>query len=297
MAVPTLTGIAPSSGPTAGGDVVRLTGTGFAPQVAVLFGEVAAQVLGVRDEAGVSVVDVRTPAHDEALVDVVLRNLDAEGQPVPGEDDALAGAYRFLRPRIVREADLTRLVRTLLRELKRQVLAATSISVAVDFDDTPGDGLDLVAMAELPALVLSGPRLATSRAYATNVPLELPAEDGDVLLHSPPTTFDLTFTLTGASERTAELLNLMRAVAAFLATNPWIEMPRDPARPEAGTVRWELDAEGEMRASLRGEGDVRSFTCGLVIRGFDIHEGLVTGRTRAVDEPVLDTQSIEGDTP
>ena len=290
MATPTLTSVTPAAGPCSGGELVRLTGTGFAPVVEVRFGGVLSEVVAVHDEDGVSYADVRTPGHDAGAVDVTLRNPD-------GEEAALPGGYVFERAKLVDECDFTRLVRTLLRELKRQVLAATSISVAVDFDDTPGDGLDLVAMAELPALVLSGPRLATSRAYATNVPLELPAEDGDVLLHSPPTTFDLTFTLTGASERTAELLNLMRAVAAFLATNPWIEMPRDPARPEAGTARWELDAEGEMRASLRGEGDVRSFTCGLVIRGFDIHEGLVTGRTRAVDEPVLDTQSIEGDTP
>lgn len=48
MAVPILTGVSPATGPTGGGDVVRLTGTGFAPQVAVLFGEAPAQVVGVR---------------------------------------------------------------------------------------------------------------------------------------------------------------------------------------------------------------------------------------------------------
>ena len=53
---------------------------------------------------------------------MTLSNVDAAGNPVVGESIALAGAYRFLRPRIVREADLTRLIRTLLRELKRHVI-------------------------------------------------------------------------------------------------------------------------------------------------------------------------------
>ncbi|RMH36608.1 MAG: transcription factor, partial [Deltaproteobacteria bacterium] len=70
MAVPTLTSISPVTGPTAGGDVVRLTGTGFAPEVAVLFGDAPAEVLSVREEAGVWLADVRTPAHADAVVDV-----------------------------------------------------------------------------------------------------------------------------------------------------------------------------------------------------------------------------------
>ena len=47
--------------------------------------------------------------------DSLLRNLDENGVPIPGEEATLAAAYRFLRPRIVSESDLTRLVRTLLR--------------------------------------------------------------------------------------------------------------------------------------------------------------------------------------
>ena len=62
-------------------------------------------------------------------------------------------------PRIVQEADLPRLIRTLLRELKRQVIVNVSLSIAIDFDDTAFDGLDVVAIGKLPSLVLTGPRL------------------------------------------------------------------------------------------------------------------------------------------
>jgi hypothetical protein len=295
MAVSTLTAITPTSGPTSGGDLVRLTGTGFAAQVAVTFAGVPAVVLAVRAEAGAFVADVRTPAQAEAVVDVTLRNLDASGAPVPGEEATLAGAYRFLRPRIVQEADLTRLVRALLRELKRQVIANVSMTVSIDYDDTTVDGMNVVAISKLPSLVLSGPRVAENRFFSTNEPHEdvVPGPAGPELLRRrPPLTVDLVFTLTAASDRTVELLNLMAAVATFLNRNRWVELPRDPGDPSAGDVRWEMDPEGDFQTRLDGPDDVRAFTCGFLVRGFDLDEGLPLDLGRAVAETALDTEAI-----
>jgi hypothetical protein len=172
MAVPTLTAISPTTGPTGGGDVVRLTGTGFAPQVAVLFGDAPAEVLvGPRGGRRVS-----SPTSARPPTPRGRRRHDAQPRrraaPVPGEEATLAGAYRFLRPRIVAESDLTRLVRTLLRELKRQVIANVSMTVSVDYDDTTVDGMNVVAISKLPSLVLSGPRVAENRFFSTNEPHE-----------------------------------------------------------------------------------------------------------------------------
>ena len=295
MAVPLLTGISPAIGPTGGGDVVRLTGTGFAPEVVVLFGDAPAEVLSVRDEAGVSLADVRTPAHADAVVDVTLRNLDATGVPVPGEDATLAGAYRFQRPRIVAESDLTRLVRTLLRELKRQVIANVSMTVSIDYDDTTVDGMSVIAISQLPSLMLSGPRVAENRFFSTNEPREdvVPGASGPELMRRrPPYTVDLSFTLTAASDRTVELLNLMAAVATFLNRNRWVELPRDPDHPDAATARWEMDPEGDFQTRLDGPDDVRVFSCGFVVRGFDIDEGQTLDVGRAVLETELDTEAI-----
>src|SRR6266508_57350 len=167
MATPIITGIAPTSGPASGGDVVRLTGTGFGPQVAVEIGG-ACQIVALRGGGGeLSVVDVRTPAHVEGVVDVELQNLDAGGQPVAGETARLAGAYRYLRARLAREADLTRVVRTLLRELKRQIIANVSLATSLDYDDGAQNG-QAVVLAALPSLVLTGPTARENRTYATN---------------------------------------------------------------------------------------------------------------------------------
>jgi hypothetical protein len=285
MTVPALIDVSPASGPASGGDLVRLTGTGFAARLAVRFADLTAVVLTVRDEAGVSVADVRTPPHAEGVADVTLYNLDADGVPIPGEEAALAGAYRFLRPRLATEADLTRLVRCLLRELGRQVLANVSVTESVDYDDTTVDGLSVVALSRLPSLVLSGPRAQENRFFSTNEPHEdvVPGIGGPELLRRrPPFTVDLAFTLTAASDRTIELLSLMAAVATFFNRNRWIELPRDPADPAQGSVRWEMDPQGDLQTRLDGPDDVRAFSQGFVIRGFDLDEGLPLDRGRAV---------------
>lgn len=284
MAKPTITSISPATGPASGGDLVTLRGT-FGAGVAVRFGDSPAITVSVHDEGGASIAQVRTPAHAEALVDVTLSNVDDAGNAVVGESVTLAGAYRFLRPRIVREADLTRLIRTLLRELKRQVIENVSLSVAVDFDDTPLDGLDVTAIAKLPSLVLSGPRIKENRFYSTNT-LEEEVAAGpsgpEIRRRRPPFTVDLEFAITGASDRAVELLNMMTAVASFLDRNRWLSMDRDPADPTKGAVRWEMDASGELQTSLEGKDDVRAFTWGLVIRGFDVDEGLPLDIGKAV---------------
>ena len=300
MAIPTLASVTPGAGPASGGDLVRLVGTGFAPKVAVRFGERAATIVAVRDEAGVSLVDVRTPAHEAGVIDVELQNVEANDVPVAGESVLLAGAYRFARATVAREADLTRIIRQLLRELKRQVLANVSATVSVDYDDTVIDGLNVIAMAKVPSLVLSGPTLRPNRFYSANVPHEdvVAGSSGPELVRrKPPYTVDLVFTLTAASERTAELFNLMAAVATFLNRNRWLELPRDPNDAARGVARWELDADGEFRTQLGGKDDVRAFTCGFVVRGFDVDEGLPLDLGKAVTDPQLQTQPFAGGAP
>ncbi|MCG8419631.1 MAG: IPT/TIG domain-containing protein [Proteobacteria bacterium] len=277
MAVPIITQIEPVSGPASGGDLVRLTGMEFGPRVAVWFGDVVATVLSLRQDQGVSVADVRTSAHAEGPVDIVLRNVDASDTPIPGEEAILSAAYRYLRPRIIRESALTRLVRKLLRELKRQVMENASIAVALDYDDSTVDEVHIVALSRFPSLVLSGPRVSENRFFSRNELSEhmVPGTRGPELRRRrPPYTVDLSFTLTAASDRTTEVLNLMAAVATFLNRNRWIELPRDPDVSSAELLRWEMDPQGDFRTRLEGPDDVRAFTCGFVVRGFDIDEGL-----------------------
>ncbi|MBN2717922.1 MAG: IPT/TIG domain-containing protein, partial [Deltaproteobacteria bacterium] len=167
MAVPVISSISPARGTSKGAELVKISGAGFAENVSVLFGATPAEVIIVRDEGDLSVADIKTPAQAPSLVAVTLINLDSSGVPIPGEQFTLPGAYEYRRSELVRESDLTRLVRTLLRTIRAQLVDNTSITVSVDYDDTTVDGLNVVAISKLPSLVLSGPNVGENRFYST----------------------------------------------------------------------------------------------------------------------------------
>ncbi|RMH79047.1 MAG: transcription factor, partial [Actinomyces sp.] len=81
--------------------------------------------------------------------------------------------------------------------------------------------------------------------------------------------------------------------ATFLNRNRWVELPRDPDDPDAGAARWEMDPEGEVQTRLDGPDDVRVFTCGFVVRGFDIDEGLSMDIGHEVADVQLSAVSIQ----
>ena len=150
-------------------------------------------------------------------------------------------------------------------------------------------------MAKLPSLVLTGPTLRQNRFYSANEPHYdvVGTPTGlQAVRRKPPLTVDLVFGLTVASSRTAELFNLMGSVATFLNRNRWLELQRDPSALDRGTVRWELEAEGDFRTQLASRDDLRVFTCGFVVRGFDVDEGLPLDRNPLVERPELETGGL-----
>jgi hypothetical protein len=290
MAVPVIETITPALGLTTGDELVRIATRDVADHVAVLFGPRRAQVIAIHTEDSRSLIDVRSPTGPPGGVDVVIDNLDAGGAPIPGERALITNGYRYARPDLREEADLTRLVRALLRSLKDQILEEVHLSVAVDYAEPGADGLQVTALASLPSLVLSGPLLRANAFYTAQVSTVEPAPAlgaDQVVLRRPSSAFDLSFQLTGASDRTVELVNLMAAVASFLDRNRWLELERDPTRPELGYERFELDQDGDTRMRVAGSDGVHVFTSGLVVRGVALVEGPITDVTRPVTSLLL----------
>lgn len=87
LAPPTITTVVPSSGLTAGGTTVVLTGTNFTGATAVTFGGVAASSFTV-DSA--TQITATTPAHAAGAVDVAVTT--------PGGTATAAGAFTYLVP-------------------------------------------------------------------------------------------------------------------------------------------------------------------------------------------------------
>lgn len=85
---PTVTAVAPVSGPTTGGTLLTLTGTGFAPGATITVGGVAATgVVIVAPELARAIL----PAHAAGVVDVVVTNDDMQA-------GTLTGGFTYVTP-------------------------------------------------------------------------------------------------------------------------------------------------------------------------------------------------------
>jgi Chitobiase/beta-hexosaminidase C-terminal domain/IPT/TIG domain/Calcineurin-like phosphoesterase len=77
---PTVTGISPVSGTTAGGTAVTITGTGFLTGASVTLGSTAATAVNVASSTSITAT---TPAHTTGVVNVVVTNPDGQSGSLP----------------------------------------------------------------------------------------------------------------------------------------------------------------------------------------------------------------------
>ena len=77
----------------------------------------------------------------------------------------------------------------------------------------------------------------------------------------------------------------MAATVSFFNRTRWVAMPRSTSGSPPGIVRWEMDPDGEVRTVLDGPDGLRAFTCGFVVRGFDVDEGQLFDLGRALLSP------------
>ena len=70
-----------------------------------------------------------------------------------------------------------------------------------------------------------------------------------------------------------------------------LKIPR--LQPDSEVVRWEMDPQGDFRTRLDEGNDVRVFTCGFVIRGFDIDEGWPLDIGHRVESTQIESTPME----
>jgi hypothetical protein len=278
MSIPRLHSLQPKYGPTGGRTLVEIAGSGFRlrgaeerPSVRVLFGGVTASRVEV---VGPSLLRAVTPENEPGPTEVVVANLAPDGAQIPGEVAQVTGAFVYMRPGIAAESELTRLVRTLLRSFKRQVLENTVLTVSTDFAWLEDDAV-MSHLACLPGLVLLGPELQENRPASLNEGPTRELADGRKVRHRAPYTVDLHFTVVGATDNTVELLNLMHATALYFQRQSFLSVPRDETTSSSPRVRYELAflPQGELRVtSVPNASNVRSFSGRFAVRGVDLEE-------------------------
>lgn len=281
MAVPTITSVTPSRGPSGGQALVEIVGTGFqvqvsgagtTPTVRVLFGAVEAKRVRV---ASATRLIVTTPAdQNPATVDVVVQNIGSHGEVLGAEHVTATGAYTFARPALDASVApvVQRVTRQLIQMLKRQVLQEVVLTRNVDWDDDPAETLRKVAIAKMPAVWLVGPTLRENTFFRTSVGARVRegAESRDFL---SARCVDLVFRMGCITDSGMQLTALQEALTVFMRQNVYLYLDRDPADATAGRVRWEFGFEpgGDLDADLTpSSSNVVSASGSVSIRGVDI---------------------------
>jgi hypothetical protein len=318
MAVPHVTVIFPDSGPTGGRRLVQIMGGDFQvpsdppalgvapvlnPTVEVLFGGEPATNVQVASRARLFCVTPITPLDrnaPEGPVDVVLRNIDQDGDVIPGETVTVVNGYSYALPDLnaLPECDLVRLVRTLLHQLKKQVLSNVSIEVHTDWSDAPAGGLTFIS--KVPAITLHGPDLAENRFYSINYrrtttnPFGLGAEFFAGL--RPPYTVDLEWELLGVTDRKLQNIALQGEVQRFFHRNKTIGMLADASDPTSDFCEWEMDMREDGQPVVvrsKNNSNIRGFRARFVIRGFDLDDDSMAALVTRQVEDQLAEGSVE----
>jgi hypothetical protein len=276
-----LTTVSPAAGHSGGQTLVELTGTDFRlPPDPPATGPTQAPTptlrvtIGGREATRVAVVSPTlayclTPKGDPgAARDIVVENLDDDGAVIAAA--TLESAFTFERPDLTQESELTRVVRALIQELRRQLLDNVHFSSHTDYDDATGDVLNVAFVSKLPALVLSNVEVPENRTQTDQAIQEYAAGTGRFIGRRPPVAVDVVATLVGVHDNPIALLNLLHATRMFFKKNPWLELDRDASDPSQGAVRYEMDWSFAGPVSVQranDSSDVESFGGQIVVRG------------------------------
>lgn len=247
MTVPQLVNIYPAAGVTYGGALVRLLGGDFASSIAVEFDGAASPNVRVINHALAYAVSPPTPlaaaesGSGEGLVDVAVRNLDDDGEPVPGEAASLANAFSYLMPTLALESDLGNVVRALVGSLKQHVIDEVVLRRSIDYATDAGATAGKLQIAKLPSLAIVGPTIVENRSMESNEYVTVEVEPGRNVVRRPPFVCDLQFRLVGAAAKTRHHLSMLEAVLMLFERNTVLRVPRERSLGPLGYVEYDVD--------------------------------------------------------
>jgi hypothetical protein len=292
MAVPTITSLSPTSGPTQGRTLVAITGTNFRqypaipatgrvpvpdPSVVVLFGTEEATEVQIESATKVWCL---APVGDPGAVSVTVKNVDEDGDVVVGETVTAAAAYTYIRPYIRvpstattvdgYRSDLQRLVIQILKEFKRQVLENTVLKKPnKDFASVPATGK--VRLASLPGIVLFGPRLSVNR-FLTEQQHENSVYGADQFKSRRQVeSRDVAFSFTAVTDSHFEALNIIETLDRFFDKNQKVRLLKNPLNMALGYAEYDLVYTDIASISNDIDGDNQIVVDGgFFVRGFEM---------------------------
>lgn len=311
--VPTISSVTPSTGPAAGGALVKILGTNFRLFVPVAYGETDGiaysrvrvtfgGVVAPRVDVYLSTeLEVVTPEYGGDLeqtefpaVSIVVQNLDDSGVPISGETVTSPAAYTYTREPLRRPTQdpaspYERVTRRLLQLVKRQLLLNANLHVHTDYSD---DGISITP-AGVPSLNISGPDVYPDAYGWENEPIEEVQQDGSVFVYPNPMMHQFDYTVTGHSDSWSEVLSMQGALRKFPWKNAWFVMTGDV--PANAQLRMPLVARGDPTIdSSIGNANLRTCSISLSILRVPILYLPPGYRTWPVESGELQAQKYNG---
>jgi hypothetical protein len=249
MAAPQITTITPSAGLTSGRGRVTIRGVHFRvqesedgpgqpdPTVRVTFGGVEAEAVLPIAHYRLDVVTPRfagAPETIPAAVDVVVTNLDDDQNPISGEDVTKVDGFTYRRPDVVQTAydgvvtsfsTLQAINQAFIQMLRRDLHPEVVPSSDPDWSADPGSGL--TAVAELPAILLDGPRVEVSTKYrAMDSAFHNTGDlDESVTVSVAPFTARLSWGIVIITDRKADAVHTLNAAQNLFHRRPSFDTP------------------------------------------------------------------------
>ena len=315
MAAPTITSIAPTQAPAAGNIHMEITGTNFkeyvpaasgligddwTPSVRVLIDGVEAPYASTVDTTSIWVTVPAYTGLDElkesafSAVDVVVQNLDEDGDPIVGEEATLEEALVYVRralrpPTLGNSPPAKRITKHILQLFKQQILSNTTAHTNTDYSSDA----TITKVAELPAIAITGPGVEHDPYGRENPEQEQTVLDGSYTGLFPNATFyKYTYQVSAESGNQAELLTLMGNIDAWMQSNAYLYLTAD--LPSSYVVKVPLVATEPMTLrSTLGTSNLHSAMGEFALLRVPVSQLPARARIDEVEEAELEIGDLE----
>lgn len=321
MAVPTITSVAPNTGPVGGYALTIITGTHFnlpTPQAdtgpAVFFPATIAVTVNGRDaleieqisatELWILTPQLLNPTTEDPIapVNIVVTNLDINGVPIGGETVTATNSYTYKRPVIhstsgnatARPHPFTLVSSALIFALRREVFMNVVQTTHVDYSEP---GVVSLAVAKVPSLVVQGPNITKDLSYTHNEEDLITIDSNTTNVKQPPDVLRLGYTFLCVTDNEAELLNIMGSFQLFFMKGKWLNVQLDPLDPSQGSVNLVMQLTQFPQATTTpSDNNLRVWIAAADIRGVEVHLDEYAGQVYTTEELDLEVQQFVGET-
>lgn len=326
MAVPTITDISPDTGHPGGGQMIEITGTNFREQPSTpsvpphAYKSVAVTVDGVAAEevlvVSSTLLRVRVPDYrgdpnpelpgtvDESVsrvtfpaVDIVVTNLDDDGDPIGGETVTEASAFSYVQPLIRAPAGdppLYQVFREFLWLLKRQVVSRVARATHTDFGDS---GEKITVLSKHPSIGLQMNLLRDPEySYFDNETILVDNGDNTWSEYDASKTFMMMCPMTLSSQSETEVHHMVDALIDAHMATPWLNVQPDPSWPPGALNRYPLEmVDMPTQVGTVDRANIHAFAATMRIRGIPlVREDPLTTTIRRRMTISLGTTDVDG---